>query len=137
MRVTEELDAMRVMGIPMVSAGAAPRIGAGAGHAAHQRLDHAGGAGRGMLAADVAMGISPAYFSTRCRPPGSGNLTLALSKSVVFGTLIALIGCHWGLRVKPDTQSLGEGHDGLGRHLDHHGHHRGCLVCRGLQERGL
>jgi len=37
------------------------------------------------------------------------NLTLALSKSVVFGLLIALIGCHWGLRVKPNTQSLGEG----------------------------
>jgi len=28
---------------------------------------------------------------------------------VVFGTLIALVGCHWGLRVKPNTQSLGEG----------------------------
>jgi phospholipid/cholesterol/gamma-HCH transport system permease protein len=27
----------------------------------------------------------------------------------VFGVLIALIGCHFGLRVKPDTQSLGEG----------------------------
>lgn len=34
---------------------------------------------------------------------------LAMSKSVVFGALIALIGCHWGLRVKPNTQSLGEG----------------------------
>jgi phospholipid/cholesterol/gamma-HCH transport system permease protein len=28
---------------------------------------------------------------------------------VVFGILIALIGCHFGLRVKPNTQSLGEG----------------------------
>jgi hypothetical protein len=32
-----------------------------------------------------------------------------MGKSVVFGVLIALIGCHWGLRVKPNTQSLGEG----------------------------
>jgi phospholipid/cholesterol/gamma-HCH transport system permease protein len=32
-----------------------------------------------------------------------------LSKSVVFGVLIALMGCHFGLRVKPNTQSLGEG----------------------------
>ena len=38
-----------------------------------------------------------------------GNLGLAVAKSVVFGGLIALIGCHWGLRVKPNTQSLGEG----------------------------
>ena len=28
---------------------------------------------------------------------------------MVFGLLIALVGCHFGLRVKPNTQSLGEG----------------------------
>lgn len=28
---------------------------------------------------------------------------------MVFGVLIALIGCHFGLRVQPNTQSLGEG----------------------------
>ena len=32
-----------------------------------------------------------------------------MGKSVVFGALIALIGCHWGLRVEPNTQSLGKG----------------------------
>ena len=35
-----------------------------------------------------------------------GNLWLAVGKSVVFGLLIALIGCHYGLRVKPNTESL-------------------------------
>jgi phospholipid/cholesterol/gamma-HCH transport system permease protein len=34
---------------------------------------------------------------------------LATVKSVVFGILIALIGSHFGLRVKPNTQSLGQG----------------------------
>ena len=29
--------------------------------------------------------------------------------NLVFGLLIALVGCHWGLRVKPNTQSLGAG----------------------------
>ncbi len=28
---------------------------------------------------------------------------------MVFGLLIALIGCHYGMRVEPNTQSLGEG----------------------------
>jgi phospholipid/cholesterol/gamma-HCH transport system permease protein len=37
------------------------------------------------------------------------NLGLALGKTVVFGLLIALIGCHFGLRVKPNTESLGQG----------------------------
>ena len=32
-----------------------------------------------------------------------------MGKSVVFGVFIALIGCHWGLRVEPNTQSLGQG----------------------------
>jgi len=38
-----------------------------------------------------------------------GSLILATSKSVVFGLLIALIGCHYGLQVEPNTQSLGRG----------------------------
>jgi phospholipid/cholesterol/gamma-HCH transport system permease protein len=32
-----------------------------------------------------------------------------MTKSVVFGILIALIGCHFGLRVEPNTESLGQG----------------------------
>ncbi|HAF56511.1 MAG TPA: ABC transporter permease, partial [Thauera sp.] len=28
------------------------------------------------------------------------------AKGAVFGLLIALIACHFGLRVKPDTESL-------------------------------
>ena len=64
----------------------------------------------GMLAADIAMDISPSYF-VQALPAAVkvGNLGLAMAKSVVFGAFIALIGCHWGLRVKPNTQSLGEG----------------------------
>lgn len=64
----------------------------------------------GMLAADIAMDVSPAYFVQALPNAVSfSNLGLAMAKSVVFGVGIALIGCHWGLRVKPNTQSLGEG----------------------------
>lgn len=64
----------------------------------------------GMLAADLTMGITPAYFVQALpRAVEVSNLYLALGKSAVFGTMIALIGCHWGLRVQPNTQSLGEG----------------------------
>ena len=111
MRVTEELDAMSVMGIPhgfrlvlpraLALALAMPLI------AVWTTLAALAG---GMLAADIAMDVSPAYFA-QALPSAveTANLTLALSKSVVFGLLIALIGCHWGLRVKPNTQSLGAG----------------------------
>ena len=111
MRVTEELDAMRVMGIPhgfrlvmprtLALALAMPLISVWTTLAA---------LAGGMLAADISMGISPAYF-VQALPAAVqvGNLGLATAKSVVFGGAIALIGCHWGLRVKPNTQSLGEG----------------------------
>jgi len=64
----------------------------------------------GMLAADMTMGISAGYF-LQALPDAVeiGNLVLAMAKSVVFGVFIALIGCHWGLRVQPNTQSLGAG----------------------------
>jgi len=37
------------------------------------------------------------------------NLWLGLSKGLVFGVLIALVACHLGLRVRPNTESLGIG----------------------------
>ena len=111
MRVTEELDAMRVLGIPagfrlvlpraLALAIAMPLI------AVWTTLAALVG---GMLAADITLGITPSYFMEALpRVVRVSNLTLAVAKSVVFGISIALIGCHYGLRVKPNTESLGRG----------------------------
>ncbi len=111
MRVTEELDAMRVMGIArgfrlvmpraLALAVVMPLISVWTTIAALLG---------GMLAANAAMGITPAFFITALPAAVDiANLTLATSKSVVFGLLIALVGCHFGLRVKPNTESLGQG----------------------------
>ncbi|BBL71987.1 MlaE family ABC transporter permease [Methylogaea oryzae] len=35
------------------------------------------------------------------------NFAIGLGKGAVFGLLIALVACHFGLRIKPDTESLG------------------------------
>jgi phospholipid/cholesterol/gamma-HCH transport system permease protein len=111
MRVTDELDAMSVMGIShsfrlvlpraMALAIAMPLISAWTTFSA---------LAGGMLAADVSLGITPTFF-VRALPEAVaiGNLVLATAKSVVFGLLIALIGCHYGMQVQPNTQSLGEG----------------------------
>ncbi len=37
------------------------------------------------------------------------NLWLGWCKAALFGALIALLACHFGLRVRPNTESLGEG----------------------------
>lgn len=111
MRVTEELDAMQVMGIArgyrlvmpraIALAVAMPLVSVWTTLAALLG---------GMLASDVAIGLSPAYFVAALpKAVQVANLWLAVGKSAVFGVLIALIGCHYGLRVLPNTQSLGQG----------------------------
>ncbi len=111
MRVTEELDAMRVMGIAhgyrlvmpraLALALAMPLITVWTTLAALVG---------GMLAADLALGITPEFFVNALpQAVQFSNLTLALAKSMVFGLLIAVIGCHYGLRVEPNTESLGAG----------------------------
>ena len=111
MRVTEELDAMRVMGIPRGARLVLPRALALALVMPLLTVWTTMAAlFGGMLAADLVMGVTPSYFfSALPRAVDIANLTLALSKSMVFGLLIAMIGCHYGLRVKPNTESLGAG----------------------------
>lgn len=111
MRVTEELDAMKVMGIPrgfrLVLPRALALLIAMPLIAVWTTLAALLG---GILASDIVVGLSPAYFVTAlARAVQVSNLWLALGKSAVFGVMIALIACHYGLRVQPNTQSLGEG----------------------------
>ena len=111
MRVTEELDAMKVMGIPngfrLVLPRAMAMVVAMPLLAVWTTLAALLG---GMLASDLVMGLTPAYFVTAlAKAVQVSNLWLAVGKSAVFGLMIALIACHYGLRIKPNTQSLGEG----------------------------
>jgi phospholipid/cholesterol/gamma-HCH transport system permease protein len=63
-----------------------------------------------MLAADSTLNISPVFFIQQLpRAVPFSNIVLAVAKSAVFGVLIALIACHYGMRVKPNTESLGRG----------------------------
>ena len=111
MRVTEELDAMQVMGIPKGFRLVLPRVLAMlvATPLIAVWTTIAALAG-GMVASDMVMGLSPSYFVTAlARAVNIWNLWLGVAKSAVFGVLIALIGCYYGLRIQPNTQSLGEG----------------------------
>jgi len=109
MRVTEELDAMRVMGIPHGFRLVMPRVLALAiAMPLISIWTSAAALLGGMLAARLALDISPAYFLQALpRAVPISNVVLALSKSAVFGILIALIACYHGMRVLPNTESLG------------------------------
>lgn len=111
MRVTEELDAMLVMGMPHGFRLILPRVIA---LAISMPLlvvwtDAIALVG-GMVAANLELGLSPAYFFQKLpEAVPFANFWIGLGKGVTFGCLIALVACHFGLRVKPNTESLGQG----------------------------
>lgn len=111
MRVTEELDAMLVMGLPHGFRLIMPKVLALA--IAMPLLvvwTDAMALLGGMAAANLELGLSPTYF-IRSLPDAVplANYWIGLGKGAVFGSLIALVACHFGLRIKPNTESLGQG----------------------------
>ena len=108
MRVTEEIDALATMGVSRSLRLVLPKVAA---------LSlvmpllvvwcSAAGLVGGMVSANVEMGLSYAYFIDAL--PNAvplANLWIGLGKGFFFGFLIALIACHFGLKVRPNTESL-------------------------------
>jgi len=109
--VTQELDAMAVMGIPHTLRLILPKMLALAVSMPLIVLwtDAIALLG-GMVAAHAELGIGYSYFlSSLPDAVPIANLWLGLGKGVVFGLLIALVACHFGLRIEPNTESLGIG----------------------------
>jgi phospholipid/cholesterol/gamma-HCH transport system permease protein len=111
MRVTEELDALAVMGISRTQRLVLPKVAALAITLPLLVLwCNAIALVGGMLAANWELGISYRQFlhGLPAAVPVS-NLWLGVGKGMLFGILIALIACHYGLRIKPNTESLATG----------------------------
>ncbi len=111
MRVTEELDAMTVMGIPHTVRLILPKVIALAiSMPLIVAWTDAVALVGGMIAAEWELGIPYSLFLLRLPDAVPvANLWLGVGKSAVFGMLIALIACHFGLRIEPNTESLGTG----------------------------
>jgi len=111
MRVTEELDAMLVMGISHGFRLIMPKVLALAISMPLLVIwtDTAALIG-GMVAAKTELNLSAGYFIQKLPDAVPlANYMIGLGKGVVFGILIALISCHFGLRIKANTESLGRG----------------------------
>lgn len=111
MRVTEELDALTVMGISYSLRLVLPKIiGLGIATPLIVLWTSAIALLGGILAADLQTGLSFQYaLASLPSAVPIANLWLGLGKGVVCGMTIALIACHYGLRIKPNTESLGKG----------------------------
>jgi phospholipid/cholesterol/gamma-HCH transport system permease protein len=64
----------------------------------------------GAASAKIELGLSFRYFLQKLPDAVPlANYTIGLLKGMTFGMLIALVSCHFGLRIKPNTESLGRG----------------------------
>ena len=109
MRLTEEIDAVRTLGLSPAQVLVVPRVLAlvlslplliFAG-------DVAGMAG-GMLVADVMLDLTPATFTERVQSALSvRHYLIGLAKGPVFALFIAVIGCRMGVAASRDTRSVG------------------------------
>lgn len=111
MRVTEELSAMQVMGLPQGFRLIMPKVIALSIVMPLLVIwtDVIALLG-GMLAGSYEIGLSMSYFLASLPDAVPiANFWIGVGKGYVFGILIALIACYYGLKIKPNTESLGEG----------------------------
>lgn len=108
MRVTEEIDALAAMGISPYVRLVLPKVVALTLAMAPLTLwGSAVALFGGMVSANLQLDLSFDYFVNALpRAVPAANLVIGLSKGAVFGLLIALVACYFGLRVKPNTESL-------------------------------
>jgi phospholipid/cholesterol/gamma-HCH transport system permease protein len=108
MRVTEEIDALSAMGVSRSIRVILPKLLALTVVMPLLVLWASGIALiGGMLSALLQLDISLAYFIENLqRAVPVANLVIGLAKGLVFGFIIAWVACHFGLRVKPNTESL-------------------------------
>ena len=109
MKMREEIDAMNTLGIDPVQALFVPRI-----LALVLMLPILGlianisGLIGGALMAWIELGISPALFRVRLVEGVSvDHAIVGLVKAPVFALIIGVIGCHAGMQVKSNAESLG------------------------------
>ena len=108
MRVTEEIDALATMGISRSIRLVLPKVAA-LSLAMPLLVIWCSAAGivGGMVSANLEMGLAYGYFvETLPRVVPVANVWIAIGKGFFFGMLIALIACHFGLKVRPNTESL-------------------------------
>jgi phospholipid/cholesterol/gamma-HCH transport system permease protein len=111
MRVTEEIEALSVMGISITSRLVLPRVLALAVALPLVTFctDIAGLAGA-ILISQLTLDISPAAFLQALpRAVDVIHFWIGIGKSAAFGFLVAFVACHFGLRVLPNTDSLAVG----------------------------
>ena len=108
MRVTEEIDALATMGVSRTLRLVLPKVVALAVAMPLLVLwTTAVALVGGMVSAFAQLDIGyGAFFEALPKAVPVANLWIAQAKGLAFGIAIALVACHFGLRVQPNTESL-------------------------------
>ena len=108
MRVTEEIDALATMGVSRSLRLIFPKVVAlGLTVPLLVLWTTAIALVGGMVAANIQLDLGYAVFLHELpKAVPVANVWLALAKGLTFGIFIALVACHFGLRVRPNTESL-------------------------------
>jgi phospholipid/cholesterol/gamma-HCH transport system permease protein len=111
MRVTEEIEALQVMGISVTGRLVLPKLlGLAIAMPLVSFATDVAALGGGMLAAKVVLGIEfHAFLEALPRVLDVAHFWIGIGKSMVFGFAVAFVACHYGLRIRPNTESLGSG----------------------------
>jgi len=109
MRVTEELDALAALGISHSLRLVLPKVMAlSLVLPLLSMWTNCAALFGGMLAAQQALDIGfQQFFQKLPESVPLANVLIGFGKSAVFGFAIALVACHFGFRIKPNTESLG------------------------------
>ena len=108
MRVTEEIDALATMGISRILRVVLPKV-LGLTFIAPFLViwTSCWALFGGALSANLELGLGFRFFfdylAAVVQPV---NITLSIIKGFMFGFIVAVMACHFGLRIKPNTESL-------------------------------
>jgi phospholipid/cholesterol/gamma-HCH transport system permease protein len=111
MRVTEEIEALQVMGVSIITRLVLPKVIALALALPLVAFctDLAALAGA-LLVSRFTLGIPPqAFLEALPRAVEPVNFWIGIGKSGAFGFAVAFVACHYGLKVLPNTDSLAAG----------------------------
>ena len=109
MKVTEQIDAMRALGTDPLKKLVTPRLMATTVMLFFLTIisDLFGLLG-GFLVAHLMLGLdSSQYWTTAYQSLGHSDIEMGLLKPLVFGFLIATVGCYYGLSARGGTQGVG------------------------------
>jgi phospholipid/cholesterol/gamma-HCH transport system permease protein len=109
MLVTEQVDAMRGLGVDPIRKLVTPRVLATVlVMPLLVALGDCAGLFGGFLAATITLHIDPTQFWARAiKVLAVGDLVIGFTKPIVFGFIAATVGCYQGLRVKGGTAGVG------------------------------